>query len=92
MTQDSASPRGPAVLLLSGGMDSATLLWWLSAQQIEPLHALSIDYGQRHRAELEAAAHLARRARVAAHRTVCLDLGAIGGSPLTDASLVVPAE
>ncbi|MEW6752276.1 MAG: 7-cyano-7-deazaguanine synthase QueC [Candidatus Latescibacterota bacterium] len=91
MAQDTSTARGPAVLLLSGGMDSATLLWWLARQGIGPVHTLSVDYGQRHRAELAAAAALAQRAEVAAHTVVAVDLGAIGGSPLTNGRLAVPA-
>ncbi len=78
-------------ILLSGGMDSTTLLWWLKARQQGPIHAISIDYGQRHRIELECAARLARRAEVAAHETLALDLAALGGNPLTDPTLDVPA-
>ncbi|MFA6108853.1 MAG: 7-cyano-7-deazaguanine synthase QueC [Candidatus Latescibacterota bacterium] len=85
-----ADPPGPAVLLLSGGMDSATLLWWLKAAGAGPIHALSVDYGQRHCTELEAARRLASLAGVA-HRILSLDLRAIGGSPLVDAALAVPA-
>ena len=77
-------------ILLSGGMDSTTLLWWLKAQKQGPIYALSIDYGQRHRVELECAARLACRAEVAAHETLALDLAALGGNPLTDPTLDVP--
>jgi len=82
--------KAGAVLLLSGGMDSATCLWWMKQELDGPIHALSIDYGQRHRVELECAAGLAARAGVP-HKVVGLDLGAIGGSPLTDPGLAVPA-
>lgn len=71
-------------------MDSATCLWWMKRELVGPVHALSIDYGQRHRVELENAARLAGRAGVP-HKVVGLDLAAIGGSPLTDAALAVPA-
>ena len=82
----------PAVLLLSGGMDSTTLLWHLRAEAPDrPVHTLSIDYGQRHRIELESAAALSVRAGAASHQVLPLDPGAIGGSPLTDAALEVPA-
>ena len=84
-----ARPSG-SVLLLSGGMESATCLWWMRKNLGDPIHALSIDYGQRHRVELECAARLAARAGVA-HKVVGLDLAAIGGSPLTDAGMAVPA-
>jgi 7-cyano-7-deazaguanine synthase len=79
-----------AVLLLSGGMDSATCLWWMKRELAGPVHALSVDYGQRHRVELECAARLAQVAGVP-HKVVGLDLGAIGGSPLTDLALEVPS-
>ena len=87
----SAAPE-PAVLLLSGGMDSTTLLWHLRAEGRHlSVHTLSIDYGQRHRVELESAAALSARAGSASHRVLPLDPGAIRGSPLTDAGLDVPA-
>jgi 7-cyano-7-deazaguanine synthase len=72
-------------------MDSATLLWWLKAAGAGPIHALSVDYGQRHCVELEAASRLAGLAGVATHQVLSLDLRAIGGSPLVDTSLAVPA-
>ena len=77
-------------ILFSGGMDSTTLLWWLKARQQDPIHAISIDYGQRHRVELECATRLARRAEVASHETLALDSAALGGNPLTDLTLDVP--
>lgn len=78
-----------AVILLSGGLDSATVLA-LARQQGYDCHALSIDYGQRHRAELDAAAKVARALGAAAHKTVSIDLTAFGGSALTDAAIAVP--
>lgn len=82
----------PAVLLLSGGMDSTTLLWHLRAGRPDhPVHTLSIDYGQRHRVEIESAAALSARAGAASHQVLPLDPGAFGGNPLTDDSLDVPA-
>ena len=75
-------------ILLSGGMDSTTLLWWLKSQSTDPIQAISIDYGQRHRIELNCAANLAQD--LAAHKTITLDLATIGGSPLTDPTLAVP--
>ena len=80
-----------AVLLRSGGMDSTTCLWWMREQGVADIHAVTVDYGQRHRVELEYAAAVARRARVAAHKIIRLDLTSIGGSPLTDGALDVPA-
>jgi 7-cyano-7-deazaguanine synthase len=81
----------PAVVLLSGGMDSSTLLWWLGNNSRAGIHALSFDYHQRHRVELECAARLAGCAGVAVHQVIEFDLGAIGGSPLVDSRLAVPA-
>lgn len=79
-----------AVLLLSGGLDSGTCLALLSRWGWT-VHAVSFDYGQRHRVELAAARRLARRYRVASHRVLRLpDLGAIGGSALTDPAISVP--
>lgn len=79
-----------AVVLLSGGLDSTTTLAWARARGFE-CYALSIDYGQRHRVELERAAAVAAAMGVADHRTVTLDLRAIGGSALT-ADLAVPKD
>ena len=81
----------PMVLLLSGGMDSATCLWWMRANFTGEIHTVCIDYRQRHIAELDFAAQLAQRAGVATHTPLVIDLAAIGGSPLTDAAIDVPA-
>jgi 7-cyano-7-deazaguanine synthase len=78
-----------AVVLLSGGMDSATVLAIARAQGCE-CHCLTVDYGQRHRAELAAAARAARALGAAGHRVIELDLAAFGGSALTDSSIAVP--
>ena len=80
-----------AVVLLSGGLDSATVLAMARADGWR-CHALSIDYGQRHRVELEAAARVARALGAAEHRVVALDLGVFGGSALTDPAIAVPTE
>ena len=80
-----------AVLLLSGGMDSTTLLWWMNAQGIQEIHTIAIDYGQRHRIELESSQKLSQLANAHTHRTLKLDLTQIGGNPLTDATKNVPA-
>ncbi len=72
-----------AVILLSGGLDSATVLAMAKGQGFE-CHALSVDYGQRHNVELTAAAALAKNLGAASHRVVKIDLRAIGGSALTD--------
>jgi 7-cyano-7-deazaguanine synthase len=80
-----------AVVLLSGGLDSATVLA-IARHDGFACHALSIDYGQRHRAELTAAAQVARSLGAVEHRIMCLDLAALGGSALTDPSIPVPVE
>ncbi|HRP73930.1 MAG TPA: 7-cyano-7-deazaguanine synthase QueC [Luteimonas sp.] len=72
-----------AVVLVSGGMDSAVVLA-IAREQGYAVHALSVAYGQRHTSELEAAAALAAGQGVAAHKVVSVDLRAIGGSALTD--------
>jgi 7-cyano-7-deazaguanine synthase len=77
-----------AVVLLSGGLDSTTTLA-IAKDRGFAVHALSVDYGQRHRVELERAAAIAKSMRAVEHRTVRLDLRAIGGSALTD-SIDVP--
>jgi len=72
-----------AVVLLSGGLDSATVLAVAQAAGYE-CHTLAVDYGQRHRAELDAAGAVSRRLGAKSHRVVRVDLRAIGGSALTD--------
>jgi 7-cyano-7-deazaguanine synthase len=79
-----------AVVLLSGGLDSATTLAVARADGCD-VYALSVDYGQRHRRELECAAVQARRQGAVEHRIVRLDLRAIGGSALT-ADAAVPKD
>jgi 7-cyano-7-deazaguanine synthase len=78
-----------AVVLLSGGLDSATVLAIARAQGYA-CHCLSLDYGQRHRAELDAAARVAAALGAARHRVVKIDLAGFGGSALTDAAIAVP--
>lgn len=80
-----------AVVLLSGGLDSATTLAITCSRQFE-CYALSIDYGQRHRSELIAAQNVARALGARMHQIVKLDLTAFGGSALTDPSIAVPTE
>lgn len=80
-----------AVILLSGGLDSATCLAIARNEGFEPV-ALSFDYGQRHHAELAAAGRIATSFRISDHRVLRLDLGTIGGSALTDTSIAVPME
>ncbi len=83
------SPSTRAVVLLSGGMDSATCLGLARRDGCE-CHTLSFDYGQRHRAELDAASSLSVQLGAVQHRTVRLGLADIGGSALTDPGLAVP--
>lgn len=84
----SADPP-PAVVLLSGGLDSCVAATWAREQGFA-LHALSLDYGQRHRVELEAARRIAAALGVRRHVVLALDLAAFGGSALTDPALSVP--
>jgi len=81
----------PAVVLLSGGLDSATTLAMARAAGHD-CHCLSIDYGQRHRSELDAAARVALALGAKAHKVVRIDLGAVGGSALTDPAIAVPVD
>lgn len=78
----------PAVVLLSGGLDSATVLAVACNRGLN-CHTLALDYGQRHRAELDAAERVAAALGAVDHRVVRVDLRAIGGSALTD-EIAVP--
>lgn len=78
-----------AVVLLSGGLDSATTLAIAQSQGFT-CHAVSFDYGQRHRAELAAAERVAQQLGAAEHRTMRIDFAGIGGSALTDNRIAVP--
>jgi 7-cyano-7-deazaguanine synthase len=80
-----------AVVLLSGGLDSATTLAIARSEGFS-CHCLTIDYGQRHCAELAAAARVAEALGAAEHQVLTLDLTTFGGSALTDASIEVPLE
>jgi len=79
----------PAVILLSGGLDSATALAMAREQGFE-CYALSVEYGQRHSAELDAARRVARAGGAREHRIMHVDLAGIGGSALTDHTIAVP--
>ena len=81
----------PAVVLVSGGMDSAVVLA-IAQQQGFACHALSVRYGQRHTSELDAADRISRALDAVAHKTVEVDLRSIGGSALTDAQIEVPLD
>jgi len=78
-----------AVILLSGGLDSATVLAMAKAEGYS-CYSMSFDYGQRHRAELQAAAEVARQLAVVEHKVIGLDLDGMGGSALTDSRIEVP--
>src|SRR5215212_7749253 len=80
-----------AVVLLSGGLDSATVLA-LAREAGRECFALSVAYGQRHAVELIAAAAVARELGAREHRVMHVDLARIGGSALTDEALAVPTE
>ena len=80
-----------AVVLVSGGLDSATVLA-IARSEGWTCHALSVDYGQRHRSELDAAAVVARALGAVEHRVARVDLGVFGGSALTDRSIAVPTS
>jgi 7-cyano-7-deazaguanine synthase len=84
-----AAAESHAVVLLSGGLDSATALA-IAREQGFACHALSVDYGQRHAAELEAARCVARAGGAREHRIMRVDLAGIGGSALTDPNIAVP--
>lgn len=79
----------PAVVLVSGGLDSATLLA-LAREQSYDCYTLAFDYGQRHRSELAAAEKISRALGAREHKVVHLDLNLIGGSALTDTAIAVP--
>jgi 7-cyano-7-deazaguanine synthase len=78
-----------AIVLLSGGLDSATVLAIARSRNYE-CYALSIEYGQRHRSELDAARRIAAAQGAHEHRTMRVDLAGIGGSALTDSTMQVP--
>ena len=84
-----AAAEPHAVVLLSGGLDSATALA-IAREQGFACHALSVDYGQRHAAELDAARRVARAGGACEHRIMRVDLAGIGGSALTDRAIAVP--
>jgi 7-cyano-7-deazaguanine synthase len=86
---DRAAPAGAAVVLVSGGLDSAVTLA-LAREAGHACHALSFDYGQRHRVELECARRVACDLGAVEHRVLRLPLGELGGSALTDAAIDVP--
>jgi 7-cyano-7-deazaguanine synthase len=90
MNLDAKQPAR-AVVLLSGGLDSSTALAWALKQGFD-CYALSVAYGQRHSAELNAAARIARALQAHEHRVMHVDLAGIGGSALTDWSIPLPDQ
>ena len=91
MRSEVENNRGKAVVLLSGGLDSATVLA-IARSQGYSCYCLSVDYGQRHRAELQAAKRVAAALGALEHRVAALDLTAFGGSALTDRNIAVPTS
>ncbi|WP_301102239.1 7-cyano-7-deazaguanine synthase QueC [Propionivibrio sp.] len=86
-----APSRPPAVVLLSGGLDSATTLA-IARDAGYDCYCLSLDYGQRHAVELAAAAQVAKSLGACEHRVMQLALGEFGGSALTDPAIAVPVD
>lgn len=86
---DTTEHQKKAVILLSGGLDSATVVA-MAKDQGYACYTMSFDYGQRHRAELNAAARVARYLGVVQHKVIGLNLDGMGGSALTDTSIDVP--
>jgi 7-cyano-7-deazaguanine synthase len=80
-----------AVILLSGGLDSATTLA-IARDEGYTCYCLSVDYGQRHRAELNAARDIAAAAGAVEHRVISIELAAFGGSALTDPAMTIPVD
>jgi 7-cyano-7-deazaguanine synthase len=78
-----------AVILLSGGLDSATVLA-MAVEQGYRCYSMSFDYGQRHRSELQAAERVAKQLGAVEHKLIRMDLNGIGGSALTDPSIEIP--
>jgi len=84
-------PGARAVVLLSGGLDSATALAWVRRTGFAA-YTLSVAYGQRHQSELDAAARIARALGAQEHRVMRVDLAGIGGSALTDWRIPLPEQ
>lgn len=88
-SMSAAAPPKRAIVLLSGGLDSSTVLAMARAQDFE-CYALSVHYGQRHSAELDAARKIAAGLGACEHRVMGVDLAGVGGSALTDTRIAVP--
>lgn len=91
MSEPTSNDKPRAVVLLSGGLDSATVLAIARTQGFD-VHALSVAYGQRHLVELDAAARVAAQLGASAHQVMHVDLDAVGGSALTDRNIAVPVS
>ncbi|WP_294392382.1 7-cyano-7-deazaguanine synthase QueC [uncultured Sphingomonas sp.] len=91
MTDNADNPAGAAVVLVSGGLDSMVVAA-LAVEAGKRLVALTIDYNQRHRVELDAAARIAARLGAERHVVLPLDLSRFGGSSLTDSAMAVPKD
>lgn len=91
MSDNHDHPGRPAVVLLSGGLDSATTLAIARSAGFD-CYCLSFDYGQRHRTELDAALQVANALGAHEHRVMRLDLGQFGGSALTDSRMSIPVD
>ncbi|MEY2625505.1 MAG: 7-cyano-7-deazaguanine synthase QueC [Gammaproteobacteria bacterium] len=91
ISHSSSASKPRAVVLLSGGLDSATVLA-MAIERGHDVYALSVHYGQRHSAELDAAARVAARLGACEHRVMGVDLAGIGGSALTDPTIAVPTS
>lgn len=89
MSLDTKHTRPKAVVLLSGGLDSATVAALAQSEGYD-IFAISFDYGQRHKAELVAATRIASQMKACDHKIIRIDLNGMGGSALTDESLTVP--
>lgn len=89
MRAENKEKQATAIILLSGGLDSITVLASARRQGYN-CYALSFDYGQRHNAELEAAKNIAAHYQLSGHKIIKLGLDSIGGSALTDSSIAVP--
>lgn len=82
-------PNSPAIVLLSGGLDSVTCLA-IAQERGHQVHAISFRYGQRHEYELDRAMQIAERMKASSHRIIDIDLAQLGGSALVDANIAVP--
>ncbi|MDQ3268594.1 MAG: 7-cyano-7-deazaguanine synthase QueC [Pseudomonadota bacterium] len=91
MSSPPEAAKKNAVVLVSGGMDSAVVIAMAREQGFD-VHALSVRYGQRHTSELDAAARVANALGAVAHKTVAVDLRSIGGSALTSDAIDVPLD